>query len=218
MTRVAIQAALDTTDLDLALAIARSISGSVERIEVGTLLLHQYGMRAIESLRDAVGTTTLVADCKIMDCGYTVAMMATNAGADGVTVQGVAPRATLEAVCRAAQEQNAFVMVDGLGVTDIGHLRAQLQGLLVDHVIIHFGKDEQALHEAIPVEKIQYAADESLPPLAVAGGLSPINLRPIIREAQVDLIIVGGAIVASQDPASIVAALRQVCDHERGAV
>lgn len=216
MSRISIQAALDTSDLERAVTIASQIADAVDRIEIGTILLRQHGMEAIRVLRRALSGVTLIADCKIMDCGFAETMLAIDAGADGVIVEAAAPLETIRAVCDAAASRDAVVMADGLGISDVSSLSPRLKGLPIAHVIIHTGKDEQALHGPPPLEQIHAAAvNQDLPPLAVAGGLSPANVVQIIREPRIDLIIVGRAIVSSDTPKDVLSEMRQLCDRER---
>jgi 3-keto-L-gulonate-6-phosphate decarboxylase len=217
MVRVALQLALDVPDLELSERLARSAGGTVDRIEVGTPLLRRYGMESIVILRRVVKNSVLVADCKIMDCGAVETILAADAGADGVIVQAAAPRPTVEAACEAAASRGLFVMVDGLGVRNPEQLLEKTLGLPVDHLIIHRGKDEQMLDGPPPIAMVHWAASlEGVPPIAVAGGISPGNVSSVVAESPVDLLIVGGAIASSRDPLRVVSTLRRVCDDLRG--
>src|SRR5438128_1108022 len=117
MSDVAIQLALDLTNLDLARHIVSEVDGFVDRVEVGTPLLRKHGMSAIATMRSSFPESFIVADCKIMDCGRIETTLALEAGANSVVVQAAAPRATLEATCEAAARMNGYVMADALGVT-----------------------------------------------------------------------------------------------------
>lgn len=211
--RISLQLALDMPDLDEALRIADRCFESIDYLEIGTPLLWRAGMTAIESIRNHFPHMTLVADFKAMDWGAEIVKLATDAGADGVVVQGVAPQATLHAVCRTAAARQAIVMVDGLGVPDIGVLGAMMRGLDVSHVILHKGKDEQTIDESMePMSVPGGNWPNEMPLLAVAGGLEPGNVGRVIATPGVDLIIVGEAIYTSKTPSAVAAKLRELCD------
>ena len=56
-------------------------------------------------------------------------------------------------------------------------------------------------------EIFDVTSDMSLPPLAVAGGITPANVSKLVTLANIDTIIVGKAIVASDAPGKVVRSL-----------
>lgn len=207
---VLLQVALDVVDLRRAVGLAASLADCVDRIELGTPLLLTHGASAIDSVRAAAPHAALVADCKTMDCGAVIGRLAMAHGADGLIVQGAAPRATLLAAAAAVQERGGFMMVDDLGVDDLSFLMRKIEGVPVAHLILHAGKDEQA-HGVTPAERLREAADTpGLPPLAVAGGIDESNLGEIIDGLAPSVVIVGEAIYASSDPRRTALRLREL--------
>jgi 3-keto-L-gulonate-6-phosphate decarboxylase len=201
MKRPKIQVALDTTDLSDALTVALQVADVVDRIEIGTPLLRKYGIRAIEALRAELGQTVLVADCKIVDYGEVETTLAINAGANGITVQATAARETVEAVCETAISMGAFAMADSIGIIDMRDLERKLRGLKLSHVIIHRGKDEQSLRGPISIrETIDSVTNIKLPPLAIAGGITPGDISDLAMLDGIDTLIVGEAIISSYVP------------------
>lgn len=208
MTKLKLQIALDTMDLARALNVASQTIGLVDRIEVGTPLLRKHGMRAIEAIRAKFGDAVVVADCKIMDYGELETREAIKAGANGVIVQAAAPIETIKAVCLTAQSLEAFAMVDCIGISDIRGLANELHDLPLSHLIVHKSKDEQGTVGPIQAYEIFDAAtDMSLPRLAVAGGITPANVSKLVTLLNIDTIIVGKAIVASDAPRDAVHSL-----------
>lgn len=208
MTKPKIQIALDTMDLTRALSVAAQTIGMADRIEVGTPLLRRHGMPAIEAIRAKFEDAVLVADCKIMDYGELETTEAIKAGANGVIVQGAAPIETIRAVCLTAQRLDAFAMVDCIGISDISGLANKLHDMPLSHLIVHKSKDEQGRIGPIQAYEIFDAAtDMSLPRLAVAGGITPANVSKLAALVNIDTIIVGKAIVASDAPGDVVRSL-----------
>jgi 3-hexulose-6-phosphate synthase len=209
VTKLKLQVALDTMDLALALNVAAQTIDSVDRIEVGTPLLRKHGMHAIRAVRAEFEDAVLVADCKIMDYGELETREAIKAGANGVIVQAVAPIETIKAVCLTAQSLDAFAMVDCIGISDIRGLANELQSLPLSHLIVHKSRDEQGAMGPIQAYEIfDVTTDMSLPRLAVAGGITPANVSKLSTLANIDMIIVGKAIVASDAPRDVVRSLR----------
>lgn len=211
MRKLKLQVALDITDLGAAMLTAAQVVDSADHIEIGTLLLRHYGTRAIEVLRAEFEGAILVADCKTIDCGEIEAELAISAGADAVTVQAVAPRETIEAVCRTARKMGAFVMADSIGIRDMRELARKLDGLPLSQVILHRGRDEQSTRGPIPVhETVDAAAAVTLPPLAIAGGITLNDAAGLNALSGIDTVIVGQAIVASSAPGDAAREFRSV--------
>jgi 3-hexulose-6-phosphate synthase / 6-phospho-3-hexuloisomerase len=204
MTASNLQVALDTIDLSMAVSVATQTVDLVDRIEIGTPLLRKHGVRAIEELRGHCKDAVLVADLKTMDYGHLETRLAIEAGANGVVVQAAASRPTLEAACSCAVERDAFVMVDGIGIPDIADLARRISGLEVRNVIIHKAKDEQnrdgPLAEFLDASLVPSA---DLPPLAIAGGITPRNVHALLSAVEIDTIIVGSAIMSSPSPRDV---------------
>jgi 3-hexulose-6-phosphate synthase / 6-phospho-3-hexuloisomerase len=203
-----LQVALDTTDLDRALFVAAETVGVADRIEVGTPLLRKYGVSAIEAVRAKFDDAVVVADFKIMDRGELEAGLAIDAGASGVIVQAAAAVETVEAVCRTAERYGAFTMVDCIGIADVSAVAKELHGLPLSHLIIHKSKDEQSSNGPIRASEVPYLTNEvPLPALALAGGITLANVPRLIGLADIDIIIVGQAIVSSATPADVARSL-----------
>jgi 3-hexulose-6-phosphate synthase len=201
MIATSLQVALDTIDLLTAVRVATQVVDVVDRIEIGTPLLRRYGVRAIEVVRNHCKDAILVADFKTMDYGDLEARLAIDAGADGIIVQAAATRATLEAACNYATQNSAFVMVDGIGITDVADLERRVTGLDVKNVILHKAKDEQNRDGPLTdLLHINTNRAPKLPPLAVAGGITPQNVSDLLSGTDIDIIIVGSAIMTSLHP------------------
>lgn len=196
---------MDTMDLARALSVVSQTVGIVDRIEVGTPLLRKHGMRAIEAVRAECGDAVVVADCKIMDYGELETTEAVRAGADGVIVQAAAPAETIKAVCLTAESLGVFTMVDCLGIADIRGVADDLRDLPLSHLIVHKSKDEQGTLGPIQAYEIfETITGTGFPPLAVAGGITPANVAKLAALANIDTVIVGRAVVASDVPAEVV--------------
>jgi 3-keto-L-gulonate-6-phosphate decarboxylase len=208
VTKPKLQIALDTMDLVKALSVASQTVDIVDRIEVGTPLLRKHGMRAIEAVRARCEGAVVVADCKIMDYGELETTEAIRAGANGVIVQAAAPAETIKAVCLTAQSLGAFTMVDCIGIADTREFAHAFSDLPLSHLIVHKNKDEQwAMGPIQAYEVFDVAADTGLPPLAVAGGITPATVSKLVALANIDTVIVGRAVVASDAPAEVVYSL-----------
>lgn len=214
---VQVQLALDVIGVKRAIAIAEETIEFVDRLEVGTpLILSEGAPRAISMLRARFPGVPLIADCKMMDRGRQVTRACIEAGASGVIVQAAAPYETLEAVYQVAAEYGAETFVDSLGIHAVETVATRIGELSFDYMILHRGKDEQAVGGTPPLQAVRAAAaDSTLPAVAVAGGISPENVADCAHASNVKVIIVGEAIVSSPSPRMAAAEIRRICDLVR---
>ena len=77
-----LQISFDLTDLDKALEIALGVAPYASMVEVGSLLLYKYGVKAIEKFREAFEDKVIIDDAKIIDRGKESAGGFAQAGAD----------------------------------------------------------------------------------------------------------------------------------------
>tara|TARA_B100000029_G_scaffold62423_1_gene55959 strand:- start:1292 stop:1936 length:645 start_codon:yes stop_codon:yes gene_type:complete len=212
MTRL--QLALDEPDLEVAVARGRELIDLVEIIEVGTPLVIEYGMEAVRAIREGCPGVDVLADLKVMDAGRLEAQLAYRAGADWVSVLGVAADATVKGVLESAAEAGGRVLVDLIGCNDIPGRAAELLRLGADLLCVHTAFDRQD-SGADPLEELsqllEVAPSERA---AVAGGVRPETLSAI-RELSPEVVVVGGYLAHHSQPREAAAEMREVLLGER---
>ncbi|HIC91537.1 MAG TPA: hypothetical protein EYP21_05670, partial [Syntrophaceae bacterium] len=115
-----LQVALDQTDLDEALRVAKNaVSGGADWIEAGTVLIKSVGMSAVKKAKEESPDRIIVAEMKPMDTGRLELEMAFGAGADMVIITGLAPTSTVEECIQTAQSFNKKVIVDATGMEQL---------------------------------------------------------------------------------------------------
>jgi 3-hexulose-6-phosphate synthase len=210
MPDVRLQLALDGT-LDAARSVLAVVHPYVDVIEIGTPLIFREGIAAVRWARDAYPGKAVLADLKIMDAGDEEASIAFEAGAAWVTVLGAAADATISGAVRAARRGGGRVMADLVQVADPVGRGRDLLALGCDVLCVHTAYDMQGAGHS-PLAALRALRDR-LPeaPLAAAGGITPqtmddlLSLRPAI-------VVVGGAVTRSHDPAQVARALRERID------
>ncbi len=217
-TRPALQVALDMPSLEDALRVARAAwANGAEVLEAGTPLVKSVGMEAVRALRRNFPEAVVVADTKIMDAGRLEAGVAVEAGADVVTVLGVASDETIGEVVDVAHEHGRLVAVDMINHPDPVGRAKEAARLGADIIILHVAVDVQMARgvtaaEAAPlVPRVKEATGRWV---AVAGGLNR-DTAPLVAKAGADIIIVGSAITRASDPGR---ATREIVEAIRGAV
>ena len=205
-----LQLALDFIDLDRAARLVDELAGLVDIVEVGTPLIICEGLGAVRRLKERAGATPVLADLKIADAGYGEARLAFAAGADLVTVLGLAGDATVSGAVQAAREAGGQIVADLLQVTNLTARGRALEQLGVDYLAVHTAADDHA-RGADPLDALHRLQGGISLPLFVAGGIGPDTIDPIAA-LRPDTVVVGGAITQSDDPLQVAGALRARLD------
>lgn len=211
-----IQVALDILDMRRALKVAKmAASAGVEWLEAGTPLIKGVGMHAVQTLSRTFPGNTVVADMKTLDAGEVECNMAFRSGAGVVSISGLAHNRTVRDSVQTASKLNGLLMADLLMSPNPRKRAKELEGLGVDIVCLHTGIDAQKdLHSKLKVSPTVREIARSLHiPVAAAGGITPNTVEHLVA-AGVRIIIVGGWITGSKDPAH---ASRQIVEAVRDA-
>ncbi len=193
-----LQVALDLLNADRALRIAHDVvKGGADWLEAGTPLIKSEGMDIIRKLREHFPKKTIVADMKTMDTGALVTEMAAIAGADVICLLGASDDSTIRDAIKSARKYGVKLMVDLIGVADLGKRAKVLEKLGVDYLCIHVGIDEQ-MRGKKPHQVLSALVKHTRLPVAVAGGLNSETVSIMIQTGA-SIIIVGGAITKAKN-------------------
>lgn len=207
-----LQVALDLQDLDEALRIAEAAyRGGAEWLEAGTPLIKSVGMKAVRKLKKQFPTATVVADMKTLDVGWMETEMAAQAGADIVSLSGLAHNNTIKDAVSCARKYGKKIMVDLLEVEDPLKRAKELEEMAVDYVCLHSGIDVQRDEEEKidrKVATISKIAKNVKVPVAVAGGIRAETAAKVVK-AGAKIVIVGGAITRAENPEAATTIIRK---------
>jgi len=194
-----LQVALDLMHLKRSVEIAHeSVDGGVDWIEVGTPLIKSEGAESIRIMRKEFHDKKIVADTKTMDVGSFEVEIAAKAGADIVTVMGLADDSTISEAVMAARKYGAEIMVDMLNVIDIVERSETVEKLGASYICMHMGIDQQMRGKDAPVDLLKNVVSSVSIPVAAAGGITAETVRRYV-EAGASIIIVGGGIIKTKD-------------------
>ena len=194
-----LQIALDLMQLNRAVTIAHeAVEGGADRIEVGTPLIKSEGAEAVRTLRREFPGRKLIADTKTMDVGGLEVEMMAKAGADVVTVLGLADDSTIAEAVSSGRKYGAEIMVDMINVPDRVLRAKAVEKLGVSYICLHMGIDTQMKGEGAPVDILRKIAQEVSIPVAAAGGIT-VETAPAYVKAGASIIIVGGGIIKAAD-------------------
>jgi len=201
-----LQVAMDVLTTTDALALAGKVAPHVDIIELGTPLIKAEGLSAITAIKAAHPDKIVFADLKTMDAGELEADIAFKAGADLVTVLGVAGDSTIAGAIAAGKAHNKGVVVDLIGVADKVARAKEVIALGAEFVEMHAGLDEQA-EEGFTFETLLNDGQTSGVAFSVAGGVS-ITTIAAVQAAGATVAVAGSAIYSAADPSAAAAELR----------
>lgn len=187
-----LQIALDTLDMDAAVAALDEIRDAIDVVEVGTPWIIREGLRPVAELKRRYPELTVLADLKIMDAGEYEAGLAFAVGADIVTVMAVAHDATVAGAVAAARGAGGKILADLLATRDPAARAGEAAALGVDYVCVHTGFDVQASCDPLS-DLAAVSGAVSGVAVAVAGGINPGNIGAVARLSPA-LVVVGGAL------------------------
>jgi 3-hexulose-6-phosphate synthase / 6-phospho-3-hexuloisomerase len=190
-----LQVALDLMQLNRAVSIAKeAIDGGADWIEVGTPLIKSEGADAVRTLRREFPHATIIADTKTMDVGGTEVEMMAKAGANIITVLGLADDSTIEEAVSVGRKYGASVMIDMINVLDRVTRSKEVEKLGVAYICLHMGIDSQMKGEEPPIDILKKIVSETSIPIAVAGGITANTVKEYIEAGASDIIVGGGII------------------------
>ncbi|MBN1456002.1 MAG: bifunctional hexulose-6-phosphate synthase/ribonuclease regulator [Methanomicrobia archaeon] len=211
--RKLLQVALDVTELDRAMQLAKEcVAGGADWLEAGTPLIKSEGMHAIRTLRDAFPGAKIIADMKIMDTGAIEVEMAAKSGAAVVSILAAADDATIQDAVRSARKYGVAVMVDLMNAADPEKRARELDALGVDYLCVHVGIDQQ-MRGMDTLQLLEQVAAAVSIPLAVAGGIDAETAAEAVQLGA-EVIIVGGNITRTANVESATRQIRESMDSD----
>ena len=204
-----LQLALDSSNGQEAKSLLEKVSDLVDIVEVGTPLLMKEGVRVVTEIKNAYPQLEVLADLKIMDAGDIEASIGFEAGADIVTVLGVAHDVTIRRAVDQARVLSKQVMVDLIAVSDVEERIDQIEEIDPDYCCVHTAFDLQD-HGVDPLREIQLVQSAlKRAKMAVAGGINP-KILPDILAYRPAVVIVGGFITNHPNPRQAALEIREL--------
>jgi 3-hexulose-6-phosphate synthase len=192
-----LQIALDVQTLKEAIDILSETHEYVDIAEVGTVGMY-CGLIAVTEIKKAFPQLEVLADLKIPDGGEECAEAAFKAGADYVTVMGVADDVTIRGAVAAARKAGKQVVADMITVKNFAERVKEVDALGVDYIAVHIACDVQSADNT-PFEQLALARLlVKHAKISVAGGINTGNVGEVAA-AKPDIVISGMGICGSPD-------------------
>ncbi|AVQ34170.1 3-hexulose-6-phosphate synthase [Staphylococcus muscae] len=196
-----LQLAIDLLNKEEAAKLAEQVADYVDIVEIGTPIVINEGLPAVQHLKDNVKDeeVKVLADLKIMDAADYEVSQAVKFGADVVTILGVAEDASIKNAVAESHKHGKELLVDLIAVQDLEQRAKEIDEMGADYIAVHTGYDLQAEGQS-PLESLRRVKSViNNAKVAVAGGIKPDTIKEVAAENP-DLIIVGGGIANADDP------------------
>lgn len=194
-----LQLAIDLLDIPEAVELAGQVKEYIDIVEIGTPVINRKGHEAVRKMKEAHPDLEVLADVKIMDAASYEVQQASEAGADIVTILGVAEDASIKGAVEEAKKQGKELLVDMIGVQDIEKRAKELDEFGADYIAVHTGYDLQAEGKDSFKDLATIKSVIKNSKTAIAGGIKLETVEEVIKQAP-DLVIVGGGIANADDP------------------
>ena len=206
-----LQVAFDLQSSDEILNFLEKNGDLIDIIEIGTPLIIKEGLKSVLKIKKKFPKQSVLADLKIMDAGLLEAQIGFDAGADIVTVLGLASTKTLNGVKQAAVKNEKEVMVDMINHPCPENKWNELKNMEMGLCCLHTANDDSQDGET-PLNDLErfynFHGGENI---AVAGGINPDMIRKI-NSFHPEIVIVGGYIANSRNQRDALEEIHQAMD------
>ena len=206
-----LQVAFDLQSSDEILNFMEKNGDLIDIIEIGTPLIIKEGLKSVLKIKKKFPKQTVLADLKIMDAGLLEAQIGFDAGADIVTVLGLASTKTLIGVKQAAAKNEKEVMVDMINHPCPENKWNELKNMEMGLCCLHTANDDSQDGETPLNDLERFYNLHGGENIAVAGGINPDMIRKI-NSFHPEIVIVGGYIANSRNQLDALEEIRQAMD------
>jgi len=159
------------------------------------------GVNTIGQLKRAYPNFPVLADYKTMDSGGKNVMLTHQQGGQVMTVCGNAPDETVQAAVAASKQTGVWVVVDLIGVKNVGARARQCEQWGVNMIYLHYGADQRradATRDSTQwIDEVMGAVSKSFP-IGVGTFDAEDGVRAVAKGAS--LVAIGHPVISGNDP------------------
>ena len=193
-----LQVAFDLQSSDEILNFMEKNGDLIDIIEIGTPLIIKEGLKSVLKIKTKFPEQTVLADLKIMDAGLLEAQIGFDAGADIVSVLGLASQKTLTSVKQTAVKNGRKVMVDMINHPFPEKNWPELMKMGMDYCCLHTAHDDTQ-DGRTPLNDLEHFYNlHGGNNIAVAGGIKPDMIRNI-KSFHPEIVVVGSYIANARN-------------------
>lgn len=191
-----LQTAIDRVTLSRAEQMIQKLAGKTDIIEIGTSLVKDYGLYALESLNDIKKDSLLLADLKTCDEGTYEFQQGYERGFDILTVMGSSSRETLEKCYEVSEAYGKMMLIDLLECSE-----EKIREIAdFEHAVYCLHTSVDKSREQHPVEEIRKFKQTfpDIKRISVAGGIT-LDACHEMKNEGIEWVIVGSAITKAEN-------------------
>jgi 3-keto-L-gulonate-6-phosphate decarboxylase len=194
-----VQVAIDVLNIDDALRIAEAaVNAGVDWLEVGTPLVTFAGTSACGAIARAFPEMPVLVDYKTMDGAAKYVHETKAQGGHLSTVCAQAADATVRAAVQAGRESGIAVVCDLINAPDVPARAAEVEGMGVNAVYIHWGADQKAADPARdPQRDLRAVLDKVSVPVGIATWSAEDAVQA--RKRGASILVIGYPIIGQPD-------------------
>jgi len=193
-----LQISFDIPDLEKSIEIAKKVVDYCDILEIGNILIHKYGIKAVEKFTETFPEKDILADAKIIDRGKYITALYGHTGIKWLTVMAGTSNNVIHRVSSEAEKYNINVMLDMVDSEAPGQSALEAKNLGVDAILFHKAYD--AKESLLFLEDLDMVQGNTDLPVFMSAKINRDNVEKII-ETKPYGIIVGQTITNAQDPA-----------------
>ena len=193
-----LQVSFDIPDLEKSIDIAKKIVDYTDTIEIGTILIYKYGIKAVQDFRTLFPHKTLLADTKIIDRSKDIVSLFSPVGINWITVMAGTKKGTIHSACNSAHDSNIKVMIDLFDTDALGQAAMSAQSLGANAIL--FNKTYSDSESLIFKDKWEMVKGNTSLPIFINAKAGSEYIEKII-ELNPYGIVLGKEITEADDPA-----------------
>lgn len=225
-----LQLTLDTPLVDECLDLVGQVQDYIDIVEVGNPELIEAGLPLVRMIKEAYPQLTVLADTKIFHSGRYITARALDSGADVVTVLSATSDEVVAGAVAGATDRAKYVMADLAGDPHPAARAMELEELGVKYMCVPTALPDP-YKQNLQAEKVEglgkrikravlgrpmsraraVKANLNHAELAVVGNIDASNLD-VVLATKPDIILIGRAIVNSDDPKAAAQEIRAFVD------
>lgn len=192
-----LQISYDFTNLSEALEIAKKTAEQADIIEIGTPLIFAYGIKAIESFKEAYPNKTIAADAKLVDRVAQVIPLLNKAGADIITILYGTSNKLIQKATSIAHKLDSKILLDLIDEETMGQAARDAESLNVDALLFHSPHDIGKFYNHL--DQWETVRGNTSLPVFVSGRITEEHIGEIVA-LKPQGIVIGQAITHAKDP------------------
>lgn len=188
---------LDHLEYEKNIAVAQKVENNADAFIIGNLPLFRYGIDIVDKLRKVFPYKIIHVETKIVDRPREIVSLASQNGADWVSVMGIARKEVIHAATSKAHDLGKKVVLELMDTQFSGQDALEAAGLGVDALLFTCTipqKDSKDLTESWQMIK----GNTTLP--IFFSGINDRSLLPLIVEMRPAALILGKVLTEHSDP------------------